>query len=73
MHRQAHEHDRLDLLDVVGVAGDERRRPEPVDLDLREASRPCAKIAAPDVAPEAHRDPRAEVDRDDRGDAEERR
>ena len=43
--RQRHEDDRLDLLDVVRVAGDQRRRAETVDLDLGEASRPCAKMA----------------------------
>ena len=36
-HVQAQQDDHLDLLDVVRVAGDERRRPEPVELGLGEA------------------------------------
>ena len=46
--------------------------PNVVDLDLRERL-DLAEDGAPDVAPEAHRDPGAEVDGDDRGDAEQRR
>ena len=59
---QAHEDDGLDLLDIIRVPGDERRRAEVVDLDLRERldrreDRPS------NVAAEAHRDPRADEHR----------
>ena len=67
-------HDRLDLLDVVRVAGDQRRRAERVDLDLARSVSTLRKIALADVAPEAHRDParrsrRAMID----GDADDER
>ena len=71
MHRQGQEDERLDLLDVVRVAGDERRRAEVVDLDLGEAL-DLAEDRAAHVAPEAHRRLRAPVDREDRGDAQDR-
>ena len=54
-HRQRDEDQRLDLLDVVRVAGDERRRAEAVDLDLGEALDRGEDRAA-HVAAEAHRD-----------------
>ena len=50
-----HQDDHLDLLDVVRVAGDERRRPEVVDLDLGERL-DLAEDRAAHVAPERHRD-----------------
>ena len=59
----------LDLLDVVRVAGDQRRRPELVDLDLGEGL-DLREDRAADVAPEPIGDPRAEVDGGDRGDPE---
>jgi len=66
---QGHEDDRLNLLNVVRVPGDERRGPELVDLDLAEALDPSEDRAA-DVAAEAHRDLGAEEHADDRGDAD---
>ena len=39
-HRARHQHEHLDLLHVVGVAGDQRRRAEPVDLAGGERRRP---------------------------------
>jgi hypothetical protein len=63
---------RLDLLDVVRVAGDERRCPEPVEFSLREAL-DLAEDRAPDVAPEGHARLRAPVDGDDRGDHDDER
>ena len=52
---------------VVGVAGDQAGRAEVVDLDLAEGL-DLAEDPGPDVAPEAHGDPRAPVDPDDLGD-----
>ena len=64
-HVQAHQDDHLDLLDVVRVAGDERRRAEAVELGLREAL-DLAEDRAADVATERHAGLRAPVDGDDR-------
>ena len=65
-------HEELDLLNVVGVAGDERSRPEPVHLSRGEALHAFEDRSA-DVAADAHRRLGGEVHRDDREEAEQQR
>ena len=67
-HRGTHHHQHLDLLDVVGVAGDERARPEGGDLPLGEAADPLEDLAA-QVPAHAHRRARSEVGRQHRAHA----
>ena len=59
-----HLHQHLHLLHVVGVAGDQRRRPELADLALREGDDAVEQVAA-QITAHAHREPRAEVHGDD--------
>ena len=63
---QHHRDDHLDLLDVVGVAGDERWGAEGVHLGLREAL-DLSEDSASKISAHPHRRFRAVVDRDDRG------
>ena len=67
--REGHEDDHLDLLDVVRVAGDQRSRPEVVDLHLGVAGDALEDRRA-HVAPEGHGDPCAEVHGHDGADAQ---
>ena len=65
-HRAGHQHQHLHLLDVVGVAGDQRRRPELVRPRGCENVPTRWKSAGAQVAAERHRGPRPEVHRADR-------
>ena len=66
-HGQREQDDLLHLLDVVGVAGDQARRAEVVELDLAERL-DLAEDRRAHVAPEAHGDLGREVDGDERRD-----
>jgi hypothetical protein len=70
-HREPHHHEHLQLLDVIGVARDQRRDPESVHLAQREALDLAEDVAA-DGATESHRRARAVVHRHHRSDAEQR-
>ena len=59
--REAHEGQHLDLLDVVGRPGDERRRTETPELALGELLHPTENLP-PQVAPESHGGPRPKID-----------
>ena len=65
--RRRHLHEQLHLLHVVRVAGDERRGAELADLALREGHHAVEEVAA-QIAAHPHREPGAEVHRDDRAD-----
>ena len=66
-HRGDHHDEHLHLLHVVRDASDQRRRSEAADLAGREL-RHLVEQVAPHVAPERHRHPGAEANRDDRED-----
>ena len=74
-HGEGHLQEQLDLLHVVGVAGDERRRPEVVRLLGREALH-GAEYRCANVTADAHRDSGGEIgchhghQCDDEGDGE---
>ncbi len=63
--REGQQHQHLDLLDVVGGPGDQRRRAEVPDLLGREVLHP-AEDARAHVAAERHRRPGSKVDGGDR-------
>ena len=64
--RAGHQHQHLHLLDVVGVAGDQRRRAELADLAGGERADPVEDRAPRTSRPKRHRGPGAEVDGGDR-------